>query len=316
MSNRPILIAVVGPTASGKSHLGIALARRFDGEVINCDSLQMYRGFDIGTGKLPEAERQSIPHHLLDVLDPTVRFAAGDYARLAQQVIADIASQGRLPIIAGGTGFYLRALLDGLFPGPQRNVALRERLQLRADEKSREYLHRVLARLDPPTAARIHANDVPKVIRAIEVCLEARHPMSEMFRQGRRGLEGYRVIKIGLSPPRDELYSAINDRTRQMFEQGLVDEVRAMLEGGVPRSAPPLESVGYREAVHHIEGLITMGKAIELAQIRTRQYAKRQMTWFRKETEIRWLSGFGTDMRIQQLAADLVASETTRPCPG
>lgn len=310
MTAKPTLLVVIGPTASGKSYLALSLAKQFGGEIINCDSLQMYRYFDIGTGKLSPAEQQGIPHHLLSVLDPGEKYAAGEYARLAQHTISAIANRGNLPIVVGGTGFYLRALLQGLFPGPGRNPELRQRLQLRGVQKGGGYLHRLLQRMDPAVATNIHPHDTPKIIRAIEVCLQARRPMSELFRLGRQGLEGYRIVKLGLNPPRAELYNQINRRTRGMFENGLIEEVRSILARGVPKSAPPFQSHGYREALLYLEGKMDLEASIQLAQTKTRQYAKRQLTWFRKEPLVKWFPGFGTAIEIQNQAADYFSALT------
>ena len=310
-SKQPALVAIIGPTASGKSCLAIILARQFAGEVINCDSVQMYRQFDLGSGKLSQAEQEGIPHHLIDVLDWQERYAAGEYARRARETISSVEARGKLPIIVGGTGFYLRALLDGLFPGPTRNPELRQRLQSRATQKGRLHLHRLLGRFDPAAAANIHPHDSPKIIRAIEVRLETRRPMSELFRQGRQALEGYQVLKLGLNPPREALYEAINQRTKGMFEKGLVEEVRNILAAGVPPSAPPFQSHGYREALGYLEGEISLEETIELAQTKTRQYAKRQMTWFRKESGVQWFQGFGTDPAIQREAGKFVLDRFT-----
>ena len=297
--NKPALLAIVGPTASGKSSLGLSLAKQFNGEIINCDLLQMYRFFDIGSGKLTPAEQEGIPHHLLSVLEPTQRFAAGEYARTARDAISYIERLGKLPVIVGGTGFYLRALVDGLFPGPSRNPELRERLKLRASQKGLWYMHRVLHRLDPASAAKIHPNDTHKTIRAIEVCLQTRKRLSDLFQQGRQSLHGCEVLKLGLNPVRSALYEAINDRTKRMFAAGFVPEVKTILAKGVPRTAPPFQSLGYREVLEYLDGVIGLDQAIELTQIRTRQYAKRQITWFRTETDVHWFSGFGTDPQVQ-----------------
>jgi tRNA dimethylallyltransferase len=302
-------VAIVGPTASGKSELAIDLAKQFSGEILNCDSLQMYRFFDLGTAKLSPAERQSIPHHFLDVLNPDEQFAAGEYMRQARAVLGEVTARGHLPIVVGGTGFYLRALVDGLFVGPGRDTELRARLAKRGEQKGSAYLHRLLRRLDAATAAQIHPNDAPKLIRAIEVCLLARRPASELFREGRAKLEGYRVFKIGLNPPREALYEQINERTRQMFAGGLLEEVRGILASGYSSTVPPLGSHGYRQAVDFLEGRVSLDEAIYHAQTRTRQYAKRQMTWFRKETDVRWFNGFGNDSEVQRQACDLLASE-------
>jgi tRNA dimethylallyltransferase len=232
------LVAVVGPTGSGKSDLALCLAEEFDGEIVNCDSLQVYRHFDIGTAKLVPASQRGIPHHLIDVVDPDELFTAGDFARLSRKAIAGISARGRLPIVAGGTGFYLRALVDGLFEGPARDQTLRDRLAARESRRPGS-LHRLLGRFDPATAARIHANDVPKVMRALEVCLLARRPASELFRAGRDALRGYRVLKLGLLPDRDALYDRLNRRCTQMFESGLIDEVRHILALGFPKDSQP-----------------------------------------------------------------------------
>ena len=295
------LVAVAGPTGTGKSELALRLAGEFGGEVVNCDSLQIYRFFDIGTAKLPVTERRGIPHHLIDILDPDQVFTAGEYARMGRLALADICGRGRLPVIAGGTGFYLRALLEGLFRGPSRDPALRERLAARERRKPTS-LHRLLARFDPEAAARIHANDVPKVTRALEVCLLTRRPVTDLFREGRDTLRGYRALKIGLAPDRDELRCRLDERCRRMFESGLVEEVRRILDLGFPAEAKPFESHGYRQVVQMLRGELNAKEALFYAQRNTRQYAKRQMTWFRKEPGIVWLKGLGEDAEIQDAA--------------
>jgi tRNA dimethylallyltransferase len=292
---------VVGPTGSGKSGLALELAERFGGEIVNCDSLQVYRWFDIGAAKLPEAERRGIPHHLIDIRDPGSVFTAGEYARLARQAIAGITQRGRLPIVAGGTGFYLRALLDGLFEGPGRDQPLRDRLGTR-EARRRGSLHRLLTRFDPQTADRIHAHDVPKVTRALEVCLLARRPASELFRAGRNPLRGYAQLKLGLLPGREALHARLDARCRAMFESGLVEEVRRILAMGYPPSIKPFESLGYRQALQLVQGELSLREAIFYAQRTTRQYAKRQITWFRREAGLEWLPGFGDSPPIRDAA--------------
>jgi len=296
----PTVLIIAGPTASGKSSLALRLAERFHGEIVNCDSLQLYRGFDIGTAKPSLAERQRVPHHLFDILGPEEQFSAGEYARRSRAVLAEITARSRLPVVVGGTGFYLRALVDGLFAGPSRHAELRERLRGREAAKGPGYTHRILTRLDPASAARIHPNDVPKVIRAVEVCLLGRARMSELFRQGREPLTGYTVRKAGLKPPRAELQERINGRTQAMFDQGLAREVSGLLERGCPAGAPPLQSVGYRQALDYLLGNISLRDAVRYAQAATRQYAKRQMTWFRKEAGMTWFAGFGDDTSLQE----------------
>jgi tRNA dimethylallyltransferase len=299
------VLAIAGPTGSGKSELALRIAAEFDGEVVNCDSLQIYRHFDIGTAKLPLAERRGIPHHLIDVLDPDQTFTAGEYARLGRLALADISGRGRLPVVAGGTGFYLRALFDGLFRGPTRDEALRERLAARERRKTGS-LHRLLARLDGEAAARIHANDTPKVTRALEVRLIARRPIGELFREGRDALEGYRTLKIGLAPDREELYLRLDARCRRMFECGLMNEVERIVEAGFPPEAKPFESHGYRQALQMWRGELNAKEALFYAQRNTRNYAKRQMTWFRKEPEMEWLKGFGENQELQRTALERV----------
>jgi tRNA dimethylallyltransferase len=297
----PLLVVVLGPTASGKTALSLALAKRFHGEIVNCDSVAMYREFEIGTAKPRASERAQAPHHLLDFVDPTGYITAGEYARLARQVLAEIKSRGSLPIVVGGTGLYLRALLDGLFPGPQRSEELRERLRQRVEQNGTDHLHRMLRRLDPNAATKIHANDVPKLIRAIEVCLASRQKMTEMWKQGRDPLTGFRILRLGLSPDRDTLYARINQRAERMFESGLVEETKQLLEK-YGDAARPLASLGYKQAVQLLRGEIDSKTALQWAQQAHRNYAKRQMTWFRREPDVIWLEGFGDDPAIQEKA--------------
>jgi tRNA dimethylallyltransferase len=298
--DRP-LVAVVGPTGAGKSDLALSIAEEFNGEIVNCDSLQVFRHFDIGTAKLPPEERRGIPHHLIDILDPDQLFTAGEYARLARETIAEIIARGRLPIVAGGTGFYLRALLDGLFEGPSRDQPLRDRLAAR-ESRHPGSLHRLLARFDRETAGKIHPNDVPKVTRALEICLLTRRPATELFRAGRDALRGYEVLELGLLPDRDALYDRLNLRCERMFANGLVEEVRHILALGFPPSAKPFESVGYRQALQLINGELSPRDAVFYAQRATRQYAKRQITWFRRDPAVVWLKGFGDDPQINLAA--------------
>ena len=302
----PLLLVVLGPTASGKTALSVALAERFHGQVVNCDSVAMVREFEIGTAKPSAAERARAPHHLLDFVDPTGYITAGEYARLARRTLDEIKSRTNLPIVVGGTGLYLRALLDGLFPGPQRSEELRERLRQRVEQNGAAYLHRVLRRLDPEAAAKIHANDIPKLIRAIEVCLASRQKMTEMWKQGRDPLTGFRILRLGLNPDRDALYARISQRAEHMFESGLVEETRLLLEK-YGDAARPLTSLGYKQAVQLLRGEVDRKAALQAAQQAHRNYAKRQMTWFRREPEVVWLEGFGDDPAVQQKAAALVA---------
>jgi len=299
------LVAIAGPTGSGKSEAALRVAEEFNGEVINCDSLQVYRFFDIGTAKLAEEERRGIPHHLIDIVNPDEPFTAGEYARRARRALAEVTSRGKLPVVVGGTGFYLRALLDGLFPGPSRDEGLRSHLTAR-EAKRPGLLHRLLRRFDAASAARIHARDVRKLVRAVEVCLLARRPMSEVFAEGRDRLEGYRTLKIGIDPPRDELYQRLDLRCQKMFEGGLVEEVRRILSLGFPPEAKPLESHGYRQALQYIKGELDLEEAVFHAQRNTRRYAKRQWTWFRQERDLEWFPGFGGQAPVQEAIRDRV----------
>lgn len=299
------LVAVAGPTGSGKSDLALEIAQQFHGEIVNCDSLQVYRYFDIGTAKLPHGDRRGIAHHLIDILDPDELFTAGEYARVARETIHAISGRGRLPILAGGTGFYLRALLDGLFEGPSRDQSLRDRLARREARRAGS-LHRLLTRFDSATARRIHPHDVPKVTRALEVCLLTSRPVSELFQQGRDGLRGYRTLKLGLLPDRDELYERLDRRCAAMFENGLVEEVRRILALGYAAESKPFESHGYKQALESIRGELNLREAVFYAQRNTRQYAKRQLTWFRREPGLVWLKGFADTPGIRESALDSV----------
>ena len=305
----PLLLVVLGPTASGKTALSVALAERFHGEIVNCDSVAMYREFEIGTAKPSPAERARAPHHLLDFVHPTGYITAGEYARLARQALTEIKSRGNLPIVVGGTGLYLRALLDGLFPGPQRSEELREKLRQRVEQNGPGYLRRLLSRLDSDAAKKIHANDIPKLIRAIEVCLASRQKMTAMWKQGRDPLTGFRILRLGLNPERDALYARINQRAGSMFESGLLEETKRLL-AKYGDAARPLSSLGYKQSAQLLRGEIDRKTALQAAQQAHRNYAKRQMTWFRREPDVAWLKGFGDDPAIQEKAAALVVERS------
>jgi tRNA dimethylallyltransferase len=300
----PLLVVILGPTASGKTALSLELATHFNGEIVNCDSVAMYREFCIGTAKPSLEEQQRAPHHLFDVIGPTAYTTAGEYARQAREVLRDIQRRNALPIVVGGTGLYLRALLDGLFAGPERSEELRERLRERVHEKGSHYLHRVLQRMDSAAASRIHSNDIPKMIRAIEVCLSAKQPMSEQWKSGRDPLTGFEVLRIGLDPNRAELYRRIHERVLAMFDAGLVEETKQLFEK-YGDAARPLASIGYKQVLQLLKGEIDREAAVDAVQQAHRNYAKRQMTWFRREPEVTWIRAFGDqpDAIAQAVAA-------------
>lgn len=299
-------MVIIGPTCSGKTALSLALAEHFSGEIVNCDSVAMYRGFEIGTAKPSAAERARAAHHLFDIADPIDHVTAGEYARQARAVLEEISARAHLPIVVGGTGLYLRALLEGLFPGPRRSEQLRERLRERGDNKGSTRLHRLLLRLDRASAERIHPNDTPKLIRAIEVCLASRQKMSDLWQRGRDPLRGFRMARIGLNPDRAALYQRINRRAQRMFETGLIEETQRLLDH-YGATAPPLASLGYKQATQFLRGELTRDQAVEAAQQAHRNYAKRQITWFRREPDVIWLQGFGDDYRIQCQAISAIS---------
>jgi tRNA dimethylallyltransferase len=301
-AKEPLVIILLGPTGSGKTALSLALGERFAGEIVSCDSVAVYRGMDLGSAKPTTEERARLPHHLIDVTKPDQPFTAGDYSRLARAALHEIADRNRLPIVTGGTGLYLRALTEGLFAGPQRQHELRHRLEESSQRHGPARLHRILQRLDPDSAARIHANDTPKLIRAIEVCLAARKPMSQVL--ARDPLVGFRLLRIGLNPPRQQLYDRLNSRCAEMFAAGLVEEAHALVEryGAVKA----LNSLGYRQAMALLVGTSTEAEAIAAAQQGHRNYAKRQLTWFRREPDVHWIEAFGNEADAIATAATLI----------
>jgi tRNA dimethylallyltransferase len=303
----PLLIVLAGPTASGKTSLSLYLSEGYNGEIVSCDSVAVYRDMEIGTAKPDKADRQRTPHHLIDVVDPTEPYTAGDYSRAARAALHDIVDRGRVPIVTGGTGLYLRAMIDGLFAGPQRSESLRERLKLSDKKHGRGWLYKILMRLDPKSAERIHPNDKPKLIRAIEVCIAARQPLSHAWEQGREALKGFRILRIGLEPDRDYLYERINKRAAAMFQNGLVEETRRLLEKY--GEARPFDSLGYKQAKALLRGEYREADAIALAQQGHRNYAKRQLTWFRREPDMYWLHGFGDELRIRKKAMELIGQQ-------
>lgn len=291
--SEPLLLAIVGPTGSGKTALSLALAEELNGEIVSCDSVSIYRGMEIGSAKPTAEERARIPHHMLDVADPSESYTAGDYSRAGREAIADIHSRGKTPIVAGGTGLYLRALLDGLSPVPPRDEDLRKRLRLSVERHGEKHLHRLLSRIDPKAAERIHANDQSKLLRAVEISLLERRPLSAQFHAAPPvPLRGFRIVKIGLSPPRAALYQRLNARAAEMFQNGLIEETRALI-ARYGEDCRALTSLGYAQAVAEIHGTLTRAEAVASAQQGHRNYAKRQLTWFRSDPEIHWIEDFG-----------------------
>lgn len=293
MSHRPRLVAILGPTAVGKSTLGIALARRFGGEIISCDSTAVYRGFDIGTDKVPFEQRGGILHHLIDVAGPMEEYSAARYAREAAGVIRDVSARGRLPILVGGTGLYYRALTRGFFPGPGRDSALRARLTRVAERRGSERLHRMLQRVDPASGARIQPQDRKRVIRALEVYRLTGRPLTEHFARTEPPLPEYEIIAIALRIPAELTAARVARRVDAQFEGGLLDEIRGLLASGIPETAHPFSGLVYRQALEHLHGARDEPATRALIVQENRKYARRQLIWFTKEPNLLWFYGAG-----------------------
>jgi tRNA dimethylallyltransferase len=302
------LLVVLGPTGSGKSELSLDLAEALGGEIVGCDSVQVHRGLDIGSAKLRLESRRGIPHHLLDVVGPAEDLTAGSYARLARSTLADIRDRHALPIVVGGTGFYLRALLDGLSPAPHRDDRLRRRLQARATARP-NLLHRFLRRFDREASQKIHPNDRQKLIRAVELILLSGRRAARTEMEEPTPLTGFNIYKVGLNPARPLLNERLNERCEWMFCCGLVEETEALLRAGVPPDGKAIQSLGYKQARQYLAGQITLPEAIHECSVKTRQYAKRQVTWFRAEKDVHWFSGFGTDLSVKQAVLEAVRSQ-------
>ena len=284
------LVIILGATGVGKSRTAVGLALKFGGEIINGDSIQVYKGFDIGTDKPTSEARRAVPHHLLDVADPGVQFTAADFVREALRAADDILGRRHVPIVVGGTGLYLKALVDGLFPGPGRNPSLRAELEAEADGKGLEALFKELDHVDPAYARTIRNRDRVRIIRALEVYRSTGRPMSEHFRETASPVKDYRVTKIGLELERAALYRQIDERVDGMFRRGFVEEVRGLVERGIQRDAPPFRALGYCHVVKYLEGSLPLEEAKTLTKLDTRRYAKRQITWFRKMPGVTWFS--------------------------
>ena len=294
------LIAILGPTATGKSALGIAIAERFDGEIINCDSTAVYRGFDIGTDKVPGDERRGIPHHLIDIVDPTDEYTAAQFAKDAAAVVNDIHARGKLPVLVGGTGFYYRALTRGLFPGPGKDADLRRRLDRIAELKGVEKLHRMVARIDPESAARIQPRDRKRLVRALEVYFQTGKPLTAHFEDTVSPLgKDVQIGAVALRMPAAWLADRLAARVEAQFESGLLDEIRALLASGVPPDARPFGGLVYRQALEHLRGMRDEAATRQLIAQENRRYARRQLIWFRKEPNLLWFDGPGTNAEVQ-----------------
>lgn len=302
------LVVILGPTASGKSALGIHLAERLGGEILVCDSTQVYRHFDVGTAKVPLADQRAIPHHLVDLVEPGEIFTAGDYRRRALEILGNMRQRGKLPILTAGTGLYLRALLEGLADAPTRSEDFRERMYQKGKARGPEYLHRILARIDPEAARRVAPRDAQKIIRALEIRLLSGKTVGEVHRGSRQGLQDYTIRKIGLLPPRSALYARINARVEAMLHVGWLDEVRLLNAAGIPAGAKPFQFIGYSQLRAHLEGKLSLPEAIRQIQQESRRFAKRQITWFRKERGVDWLTGFGDDAGIASDALEMARS--------
>jgi tRNA dimethylallyltransferase len=312
MTTRPRVLAVLGPTASGKSALGLALARRFDGEILNCDSTAVYRGFDIGTDKVAPDEQQGIPHHLIDIADPTEVYTAAQFARDAAAVIRQVHARGRLPILVGGTGFYYRALVRGLFPGPGADQALRDRLDRLASRRGPERLHRLLAHVDPASGARIMPRDQKRMVRALEVYFATGMPLTAHFAATRSLIEDCDVTAIALRLPADATAARVARRVEAQFARGVVDEVRGLLARGVPPHARPFGGLVYRQIMEMLRGVRDEAATRALIAQENRHYARRQLIWFRKEPTLIWFDGPGESIDVQQRIVEVVVNTPGR----
>ena len=312
----PLLVAILGPTAVGKSALGIRLAQRLNGEVVSCDSTAVYRGFDIGTDKVPIDQRGGVPHHMIDVADPTEEYSAARYSREAADVIRAITSRGRLPILVGGTGLYYRALTRGFFPGPSRNEAVRSRLERIAARRGPERLHTWLKRIDSSAAARIQPRDRKRIIRALEVYLLTGRPITAHFADTASPLPGYHVVAFALRIPPEATAERVARRVDAQFDQGLLNEVRELLASGVPATAHPFTGLVYRQALEHLNGVRDERETRELIVRENRRYARRQLIWFRKEPNLRWIHAAGErEETLEEVARALAAMEIRRDAP-
>ncbi len=310
---KPLVVAILGPTATGKSALALAVAERYGGEIINCDSTAVYRGFDIGTDKIAPADRRGVPHHLIDIVDPTEEYTAAQYARDAAAIVRDVHARGRLPILAGGTGFYFRALTRGLFPGPGRNAALRQRLESTAERRGVAFLHRMLRKVDPESARRIQPRDLKRLVRALEVFLLTGRPLTAHFADTSSPIADLDVLAVGLRLPAAQISERVTRRVDEQFARGLLDEIRTMLAGGIPEDARPFGGLVYRQALEHLHGVRDETSTRALIAQENRRYARRQLIWFRKEPNLSWFDGPGESSSIVAAVMHLIDTYVARP---
>ena len=309
---KPFVVAILGPTATGKSALALAVAGRYDGEIINCDSTAVYRGFDIGTDKIAPADRRGIPHHLIDIVDPTDEYTAAQYARDAAAIIRDVHARGRLPVLAGGTGFYFRALTRGLFPGPGRNAALRQRLESIAERRGVAFLHRLLRKVDPGSARRIQPRDLKRLVRALEVFFLTGRPLTAHFADTASPIADLEVLAVGLRLPAARISERVTRRVDQQFDRGLLDEIRTLLARGIPEDARPFGGLVYRQALEHLHGVRDQASTRALIAQGNRRYARRQLIWFRKEPNLSWFDGPGESSAIAAAVMHLIDAYVAR----
>jgi len=310
---KPLVVAILGPTATGKSALALAVAERHGGEIINCDSTAVYRGFDIGTDKIAPGDRRGIPHHLIDIVEATGDYTAAQYAREAAGVIRDVHARGRLPILAGGTGFYFRALTRGLFPGPGRDAALRRRLESIAERRDVTFLHRMLGKIDPASALRIQPRDLKRLVRALEVFFLTGRPLTSHFAETASPIPDVEVLPIGVRLPAPQISERVTRRVDEQFARGLLDEIRALLARGIPEDARPFGGLVYRQALDHLHGVHDEAVTRALIAQENRRYARRQLIWFRKEPNLSWFDGPGESAATIAAVMHLVDTYVARP---
>ena len=310
---KPVVAAILGPTATGKSALALAIAERYGGEIINCDSTAVYRGFDIGTDKIAPADRRGIPHHLIDIVEPIDDYTAAQYARDAAGVVRDVHARGPLPIVAGGTGLYYRALTRGLFPGPGRDAALRQRLEAIAERRDVTFLHRMLGKVDPRSALRIQPRDLKRLVRALEVFFLTGRPLTSHFADTVSPLSDVDVVAVGLRLPAERIAERVVRRVDEQFERGLLDEIRALLARGLPERARPFGGLVYRQALEHLHGVRDEAATRALIAQENRRYARRQLIWFRKEPNLSWFDGPGESAGTVAAVQRLIDTYVARP---